>query len=260
MPDILDRHIRVDRTQSLDELEGDLTTYDVRPVGLLEMDIPHMTQQRSLRLWKFPWIVSADQQTQSHESFIVALANKLAAAAFLSKLVTRAYSAELEDEGVLRQWCLLVENCILEGSATASSINGVPMESVRLFPKDVQPLVSAFTTGNTIDAVVDSINRELYGPFTKGVLVTIGNTTIAMCKMDNVIFAFNSSCHGDQVTDLFGAVLIATDFNTQNLQSIIKFVVDPYAPDAVPVYSIVPIEGFVFRSANIMQLDVPVEI
>ena len=108
--------------------------------------------------------------------------------------------------------------------------------------------------------MVDNINRELYGPFTKGVLVTIGNTTIAMCKMDNTIFAFNSSCHGDQVTDLFGAVLIATDFNTQNLQSIIKFVVDPYAPDAVPVYSIVPIEGFVFRSANIMQLDVPVEI
>ena len=259
MPDILDRHIRVDRTQCMDEVEEELTTYDVRPVGLLELDVPRMVPQRSLRLWKFPWIVSADQQTQSHESFIVALANKLAAASFLSKLVTRAYSPDLEDENVLRQWCLLVENCILEGSATASSINGVPVESIRLFPRDVQPLVSPFNTGNTIDTVVDNINRELYGPFTKGVLVTIGNTTLALCKMENIIFAFNSSCHGEQVTDLFGAVLIATDFNTQNLQTTIKYVVDPYAPDAVPVYSIVPIEGFVFKSANIIQLDVPIE-
>ncbi len=260
MPDILDRHIRVDRTQCIDPAEEDLSTYDVRPVGSLDMDIPRMQMSHGLHLWKFPWIVSADQQTQSHESFIIALANKLAAAAFLSKLVTRAYSPDLEDEGVLRLWCLLVENCILEGSATASSINGVPVESIRLFPRDVQPLVSPFNTGSTVDAVVDSINRELYGPFTKGVLVTISNTTLAICKMDNTIFAFNSSCHGDQVTDLFGAVLIATEFNTQNLQSTIKFIVDPYAPDAVPVYSIVPIEGFVFRSAEIMQYDLPMEL
>ena len=260
MPDILDRHIRVDRTQCLDQAEEDLSTYDVRPVGSLDMDIPRMQASRSLHLWKFPWIVSADQQTQSHESFIIALANKLAAAAFLSKLVTRAYSPELEDEVVLRQWCLLVENCILEGSATASSINGAPVDSIRLFPRDVQPLVSPFNTGSTVDAVVDAINRELYGPYTRGVLVTIGNTTLAMCKMDNTIFAFNSSCHGDQVTDLFGAVLIATEFNTQNLQTTIKFIVDPYAPDAVPVYSIVPIEGFVFRSAEIMQYDLPIEL
>ncbi len=260
MPDILDRHIRVDRTRCTDPAEEDLSTYDVRPVGSLDMDIPRMQMSHGLHLWKFPWIVSADQQTQSHESFIIALANKLAAAAFLSKLVTRAYSPDLEDEGVLRLWCLLVENCILEGSATASSINGVPVESIRLFPRDVQPLVSPFNTGSTVDAVVDSINRELYGPFTKGVLVTISNTTLAICKMDNTIFAFNSSCHGDQVTDLFGAVLIATEFNTQNLQSTIKFIVDPYAPDAVPVYSIVPIEGFVFRSAEIMQYDLPMEL
>ena len=260
MPDILDRHIRVDRTQCIDPAEEDLSTYDVRPVGSLDMDIPRMQIAHGLHLWKFPWIVSADQQTQSHESFIIALANKLAAAAFLSKLVTRAYSPDLEDEGALRLWCLLVENCILEGSATASSINGVPVESIRLFPRDVQPLVSPFNTGSTVDAVVDCINRELYGPFTKGVLVTISNTTLAICKMDNTIFAFNSSCHGDQVTDLFGAVLIATEFNTQNLQSTIKFIVDPYAPDAVPVYSIVPIEGFVFRSAEIMQYDLPMEL
>ena len=259
MPDVLDRHIRVDRTQCLDELEGDLTTYDVRPVGLLELDVPRMTLQRSLRLWKFPWVVSADQQTQSQESFILALANKLAAASFLSKIVTRAYSPDLADESVLRQWCLLVENCILEGSATASSINGVPMETVRLFPRDVQPLVAPFSTGNTIDNVVDNINRELYGPYTKGVLVTIGNTAFALGKLDSTIFAFNSSCHGDQVTDLFGAVLISTDFNTQNLQSVIKYMVDPYSPDAVAVYSIVPTEGFVFKSPEILEIEASME-
>ena len=255
MPDILDRHIRVDRTLCEDNHEEDLTTYDVRPVGLLEMEIPRMSRHRTLRLWKFPWVVSADQQTQSHETFIIALANKLAAASFLSKIVTRAYSHDLTDENVLRQWCLLVENCIIEGSATANGINGVPMDSIRLFPRDVQPLVSPFDTGDTIDNVVDQINRELYGPYTKGVLVTIGNTSFALGKLDNTIFAFNGSCHGDQVTDLFGAVLIATDFNTQNLQTIIKFIVDPYSPDAVPVYSIVPIEGFVFRSPEILETD-----
>ena len=256
MPDILDKHIRVDRTACVDTIESDLSTYDVRPVGVLEMDIPRMIVQRSLRLWKFSWIVSADQQTQSHEPFIVALANKLAVAAFLSKIVTRAYSHDLHEEPVLRQWCLLVENCILEGSSTASSVNGVPMESIRLFPKDVQPLIATFSTGTTIDSVVDNINRELYGPFTKGVLVTISNTSFALVKLEHTIFAFNTACHGDQVTDLFGAVLIATDFNTQNLQSIIKYIVDPYAPDSVPVYSVVPIEGFVFRSANLIQEDV----
>ena len=257
MPDILDKHIRVDRSTCLDSLESDLSTYDVRPVGLLEMDIPRVIYSGSLRLWKFPWVVSADQQTQSHETFIIALANKLAAAAFLSKIVTRAYASDLEEESILRQWCLMVENCILEGSSTASSVNGVPMESIRLFPKDVQPLVSPFTTGTTIDSVVDNINRELYGPFTKGVLVTVSNTSFALVKLDSIIFAFNSACHGDQVTDLFGAVLIATDFNTQNLQSTIKYIVDPYSPDSVPVYTVVPIEGFVFRSAHFIQEDVP---
>ena len=258
MPDILDRHIRVDRTRAPDEREQELTTYDVRPVGLLQLEVPRMTRLRSLQLWKFPWVVSADQQTQSHESFIIALANKLAAASFLSKAVTRAYSPDLEDENVLRQWCLLVETCILEGSATASSINGIPVESLRLFPRDVQPLVSIFDAGNTIDHAVDCINRELYGPFTKGVLVTIGNTSLAIVNINNTIFAFNGSCHGDQVTDLFGAVLLATEFNTQNLQSTIKYIVDPYSPDAVPVYSIVPIEGFVFKSPEILEVDLSI--
>ena len=257
MPDILDRHIRVDRTESTDMSEEGLTTYDVRPVGLLEMEVPRMQRLRSLRMWKFPWIVSADQQTQSHETFIIALSNKLSAASFLSKVVTRAYSPDLEDDIVLRHWCLLVENCIMEGSSTASSINGVPVESIRLFPRDVQPLVSPFDTGNTIDNVVDSINRELYGPYTKGVLVTIGNTSIACCKLNDTIFAFNSSCHGDQVTDLFGAVLLAATFNTQNLQTAIKYIVDPYSPDSVPVYSVVPIEGFVFKSPEILEVDTP---
>ncbi|ELT89102.1 hypothetical protein CAPTEDRAFT_216691 [Capitella teleta] len=258
MPDVLDKHIRVDRTLAPDDREQELTTYDVRPVGLLELDIPRMTCLRSLRLWKFPWLVSADQQTQTHESFIVALSNKLASASFLSKAVTRAYSNDMDDEGVLRQWCLLVETCILEGSATASGINGVPVESLRLFPRDVQPLVSPFDAGSTIDSVVDGINRELYGPFTKGVLVTIGNTSLAIVNIDNTLFAFNGSCHGEQVTDLFGAVLVATEFNTQNLQSLIKFIVDPYSPDAVPVYTIVPIEAFVFKSPEILDIDLSI--
>ena len=251
--------VRLCVCQVIDDKEEELTTYDVRPVGLLEMDVPRMIQIRSLKLWKFPWVVSADQQTQTQESFIMALANKLAAASFLSKIVTRAYSPELEDETVLRQWCLLVENCILEGSATASSINGVPVDSIRLFPRDVQPLVMPINVGNTVDTVVDNINRELYGPYTKGVLVTIGNTTLALCKLDSEIFAFNSNCHGDQVTDLFGAVLISTEFNTQNLQTTLKYIMDPYAPDAVPVYSIVPTEGFVFRSASVLEMESPVE-
>lgn len=255
VPDILDRHIRVDRSKCLDEAEGELTTYDVRPIGVLEMDLPQMTVQRTLRLWKFSWSVSCDQQTAAAETFLVALANKLAAAAFLSQVITRAYSTHLEDETVLRQWCLMTENCIIDGSTTVSNINGTPLGSVQLFPPEVQPLVSTFDAGNTIDSVVDAINRELYGPFTKGVLVTIGNTSFALCKLDSQVIAFNSASHGDQATDFFGAVLVLADFNTQNLQSTVKYLIDPYRPDAVPVYSIVPVEGFVFKSPEILEIE-----
>lgn len=245
---VLDKHIKVDRYECEDDYEQELSTYDVRPVGLLEMEVPRMQQINFLKFWKFSWVVSGDQQTPSNEGFILALANKLSAACFLSKIVTHAYSPDLEDESVLRQWCLVVENCILEGSNIAATINGAPLESIKLFPPEVQALVTHFNTGATVDNVVDAINQELYGPFTKGVLVTISNTSIALCKLDGKIFAFNSGCHGDQVTDLFGAVLLSTDFNTQNLQSAIKYMIDPYSPDTVPVYTIVPMEGFVFKS------------
>ena len=263
MPDILDRHIRVDRTKCLDDAETSLSTYDVRPVGILELDMPKMVIYDNLRMWKFPWIVSADQQTRhvaidvGGGGFIAALASKLAAATFLSKIVTRVCHSDLSDERVLRQWCLLVESSIQHGSATAGSVNGAPLESLRLFPREAQALVSHFRTGNTIDNVVDNINRELYGPYTKGVLVTIGNTPLAISKLDNMLFAFNAGCHGEQVTDLFGAVLIMATFNTQNLQTIVKFIMDPYSPDTVPVYSIIPMEGFVFQSPEILELETP---
>ena len=58
-----------------------------------------------------------------------------------------------------------------------------------------------------------------------------------------------------QVTDLFGAVLVTADFNTQNLQSAVKFLVDPYRPDMVPVYSAVPVDAYVFRSPDIHELQ-----
>ena len=34
IPDVLDRHIRVDRTSCVDDAEEALTTYDVRPIGV----------------------------------------------------------------------------------------------------------------------------------------------------------------------------------------------------------------------------------
>jgi len=73
--------------------------------------------------------------------------------------------------------------------------------------------------------------------------------------VDAQIVAFSAAGHGDQVTDLFGAVLVVADFNTQNLQSAIKYLIDPYRPDAVPVYSAVPVEGYVFRSAEILDIE-----
>lgn len=255
IPEILDRHIRVDRTECIDEKEEELTTYDVRPVGLLELELPRLVIQRTLHLWKFPWIVSGDQQMQSGEALPIAIANKLAAAAFVTKAVVRDYSPNLYDENVLRMWSLLVENCILEASTTVSGLNGATMDTVSLFPREYQALVAQFETGNTIDQIVDSINRELYGPFTRGVLVTISNTSCGLYKVDSRLMAFNSSCHSDQVTDLFGAILILTDFNAQNLQTMIKYLVDPYRPDAVPVYSIVPVEGFVFRSPEVLEIE-----
>ncbi len=86
IPDILDRHIRVDNSRFVDDWEQELTTYDVRSVGLLEMMLPRAEQWNNLRVWKFAWTVSADQQTYSPESFIIAYANKQASAAFLTKV------------------------------------------------------------------------------------------------------------------------------------------------------------------------------
>lgn len=57
------------------------------------------------------------------------------------------------------------------------------------------------------------------------------------------------------MTDLFGAVLVAADFNTQNLQAAVKYVIDPYRPDAVPVYTAVPVEAYVFRSPEILEIE-----
>jgi hypothetical protein len=86
IPEILDRHIRVDNSRFVDDWEQELTTYDVRSVGLLEMMLPRAEQWNNLRVWKFAWTVSADQQTFSPETFIIAFANKQASAAFLTKV------------------------------------------------------------------------------------------------------------------------------------------------------------------------------
>jgi len=256
IPDVLDRHIRVDRTGCLDDAEQVLSTYDVRPIGLVEMELPRVSVYRTLRLWKFPWIVSGDQQTPSHDPVVIALGNKLAAATFLGRAVTRQYPPELHrDPSALRQWCLLVESSILEAATTAGTVNGAPLDSVPLFSRDVLPLVVTVDAGTTIDSVVDCINREFYTPYTRGVLVTIANTPVAVYKLDGQILVFNSSCHGDQVTDLFGAVLVTADFNTQNLQAAVKYVIDPYRPDAVPVYTVIPVEAYVFRSPEILEVE-----
>ena len=254
IPDVLDRHIRVDRTRCIDETEEPLTTYDVRPIGVVELEAPRPGSFRTLSLWKFPWIVSGDQQTPSHDPMIVAFANKLAASSFLSRAVTRALPSP-SDPASLRQWCLVVEGCILEAATAASSVDGTPLDSVPLFSRDVLPLVAAFDAGNTIDSVVDCVNRELYAPYARGSLVTIANASLAVYKVDAQIVAFSAAGHGDQVTDLFGAVLVVADFNTQNLQLAIKYLIDPYRPDAVPVYSAVPVEGYVFRSPEILEIE-----
>ena len=98
-------------------------------------------------------------------------------------------------------------------------------------------------------------SRELYAPYARGALVTIANASLAVYKVDAQIVAFSAAGHGDQVTDLFGAVLVVADFNTQNLQLAIKYLIDPYRPDAVPVYSAVPVEGYVFRSPEILEIE-----
>ena len=59
--------------------------------------------------------------------------------------------------------------------------------------------MSSFEAGNTIDSVVDSVNRELYAPYARGVLVTIANTSLAVYKLDAQIIAFSAAAHADQV-------------------------------------------------------------
>ena len=59
--------------------------------------------------------------------------------------------------------------------------------------------MSSFEAGNTIDSVVDSVNRQLYAPYARGVLVTIANTSLAVYKLDAQIIAFSAAAHADQV-------------------------------------------------------------
>lgn len=184
IPDVLDRHIRVDRTRCVDPAEEPLTTYDVRPIGVVELEAPRPGTHRTLRLWKFPWIVSGDQQTPAQDPMIVAFANKLAASSFLGRAVTRGLPSPAADPGALRQWCLVVEGCILEAATTASSVDGTPLDSVPLFSREILPLVATFDAGNTIDSVVDCVNRELYAPYARGTLVTVANTSLAVYKVD----------------------------------------------------------------------------
>lgn len=91
-----------------------------------------------------------------------------------------------------KQWTLIV---------WCADDAGNPLDSVPLFSRNVLPLVAPVDAGTTVDSVVDTINRELYAPYTRGVLVTIANTSIAVYKLDMHILAFNGSCHGDQVTN-----------------------------------------------------------
>ena len=107
---------------------------------VVELEMPRPASHRTLRLWKFPWPVSADQQVPAaHDPMIVALANKLAASAFLARAVTRSPPAPPPvDAAALRHWCLVVESCILEAATAAAGVDGTPLDSVPLFAREVR--------------------------------------------------------------------------------------------------------------------------
>lgn len=258
IPDVLDRHIKVDRIKSA-RVEGEeyLSTYDVRPVGCLELELPRHCAFRTLDLWKFPWLVSCEQQTQTTEFYVNSLANRIAAVSFLVKAVSKNLPEKIDTEASLRNWTMMIESCILESSSKALSLHYAPFsDSTLLFPPDLQPLLFSIDAGNSVDSLVDNINRELYGFYVNAVLANINTSSCAILKIgNNKLMAFNGSCHADHFSDFYGAVLIITDFNAQNLQLLIKFLMDHQHPDSVPVYSPLAAEAFVLRSAEVLDIE-----
>ena len=250
----LDRHRRVDHRDCVDNSEEDLSTYDVRPIGGMQITLPRRCNSGSLQLYKFPMVVSADRQVTSTDSFLAAMVQKIAAAVFLNKVITQCPSYDLDSETTLRQWTLLVEESVLEGARKAEKVSDwLHRDRHAIFSRNLR--IAHFQTGNTIDNVVDNTNAELLRQQTRGVLITINNVSFSICKFNGIIMVFNAQCHTKHVTDLFGSVLILTDFNTQNIQSAIKYLMDPYNPDIVPVYAIMNTEGYVVQPAAIVEIE-----
>ena len=256
--EVLDRHIKVDMlADALDEGEEQLSTYDVRPVGVLELELPKEVVFRSLQVWKFPWSVSCEQQSHTNEVFVHVLSARLASVSFVSRLISKGVPGDILSERCLKNWSLLVENCILEASAKASSQQGgVFVDTYSLFSVELQPLVTPFESGSSVDALVDSVNCELYGFCVLAVVVSINNMTCVIVKIpSNKLLAFNATCHGDHIPDFFGALLVTAEFNAQNLQLMIKYLLEPHRPDSVPVYEELTSEAVVVRSPEIYNVE-----
>ncbi|ESN99107.1 hypothetical protein HELRODRAFT_162598 [Helobdella robusta] len=255
--DILDKHVKVDRLSSaVDENEEHLSTYDVRPVGYIELDLPRHQVFRTLQIWKFLWSVSCEQQTRSTDSFVIALSNRLAAVSFLTRVALKHMPDNLDSEYSLKCWTLLVERCVLEAANKSVAMSPAPYTDTHaLFPTLLQPLLSFFEVGNTIDSLVDSVNRELYEFCIVGVIVNYNCTSSVIFKLDeNRIMAFNGSYHED-ISDYFGSLIIVADFNAQNLQLIIKYLIDSHRPDSVSVYATISAEGYLLKSPEILDIE-----
>ena len=256
--EVLDRHIRVDlMAGAVVEEEEHLTTYGVRPVGTLEMDLPRKVIFRSLHVWKFPWNVSIEQQSSTNEMFIHILSSRIACISFVSRILVKSLPEDLTSERVMKNWSLLIENCILEANSKTTNLQGTSfMDTCSLFSLELQSLVSLFDAGSSIDTLVDSINCELYGFCVIAVIASINNTTFVILKLRcNKLLLFNASCHGDHMSDFFGALLIMADFNAQNLQLMIKYLLEPSRPDSVPVYEEISSEAVAIRSSEIFNIE-----
>ena len=214
MADVLDSLVRYDRdSQAITECERELTTYDVRPVGSTEYERPrilYVTTSVSTRLdmWVYSPTVSVqrayDGVTRQSDAG-VALAVKMAAGWFATRsanLPTPATTDQRDPE--VAKWTELVEASVLNGVKKAAQFTDLPNDTLQWFHGGQSDtargtgMVRKVTCGDSLVGITDSVYAALSRPRMPAkqtsdvLLVTVGNSSIAVVRYDDVLRDDNS--------------------------------------------------------------------
>ena len=260
MSAILDEHVRSDRDAcSHLEVERELTTYDVRPVGGIEYERPQLRVFGSLSTWRYAMSVSGERVGGECAPGGVrsAIVNKLAAAGFLVR-VLNSLLPTIKDVGTVASWTEAIETSILEGAARSHEVTDPPTECQQWFTAEIGAEVRQLNCGTTIDTLTTTLNAALYGyERSTGALVTIGNTAFAVIWQQGSIIVFTAALRDELLGSCHGAILVKADFNVVSLQEAIKLVLNPANPGQVSVLNHEDIEVLLYTpSADSDNLEI----